>query len=366
VRDGFFGPAGEETRQRKRQRRVVDERLQRAQLQCFLGMLDGGVIGTANTSRQGIEGKNRGGVGIDHHGAVDGREREIVVARQAGVHRASQRERERCVGASVDRGPRQPSCSLPVLGLRARPIHQMALLVAPCGERIGHREVRIRLQRLAQQPQRLRVVFRGLGEGRRKGPQGEVVGVLVCLGLAPRALDLGLAQHRRDRADHAFGDPVLQIERVFEGAVEAVGPQVLAACRLDELAGDAHPVARLAKAALDHIPHAELTRDLLRIRTLSLVAEAGVAGDDREPPRTRQFGDQILGHAVEKELGLGIAAEVLKRQHGERRPVDRRGGSAAAGARRARRSFFQHDAEDAHRAVDVLDLVLATILEHDR
>ena len=63
MRDGFFGAAGEETSQRKSQRRVIDERLQRAQLQCFLGMLDGGVIGTANTSRQGIEAKDRGGVG---------------------------------------------------------------------------------------------------------------------------------------------------------------------------------------------------------------------------------------------------------------------------------------------------------------
>src|SRR6202008_3258871 len=93
------------------------------------------------------------------------------------------------------------------------------------------------------------IVFRGFGEGRRKGPQSEVVGVLVRLRLAPRALDLGLAQPRPDGADHAFGDPVLQIECVFEGAVEAVGPQVLAARRLDELAGDAHPVARLAPTA---------------------------------------------------------------------------------------------------------------------
>lgn len=74
-----------------------------------------------------------------------------------------------------------------------------------------------------------------------------------------------------------------------------------------------------------------------------------------ENHRARQLGDQVLGHAVEKELGLGITAEVLKRQHGERRPADWRGGSSAASARRAGRSFLQHDAKDPHRTADVPD-----------
>jgi hypothetical protein len=51
MRDRFFDAAGEKTRQRQRECRVIDERLQRAQLQRLLGMLDGGVIRTANTSR---------------------------------------------------------------------------------------------------------------------------------------------------------------------------------------------------------------------------------------------------------------------------------------------------------------------------
>jgi hypothetical protein len=40
-------------------------------------------------------------------------------------------------------------------------------------------------------------------------------------GLAARTLDLGVAEYRRDRADDAFGYLILQIERVFERAVEA-------------------------------------------------------------------------------------------------------------------------------------------------
>src|SRR5207248_9002866 len=134
---------------------------------------------------------------------------------------------------------------------------------------------------------------------------------------------------------------------------------------LDELARDAHPVARFAQGALYHVPHAELTRDLLRIGAFPLVAEAGVACDDREPPGARQLGDQILGHTVEKELGLGVAAEVWKRQYGERRLLDWRGGSAAAGARPRGGLLVEHDPEDAHRARELLDLVLAEIREHE-
>src|SRR5205807_5270572 len=204
-----------------------------------------------------------------------------------------------------------------------------------------------------QQAQRLCVVFRRLGKGRRKGAQREIVGVLIRLWLAPRPFDLGFAQDRPDRANDALCDPVLQIERVFQGTVEAVGPQMLAARRLDELAGDADPVAGLAEASLDYIPHPELARDLLRVRTFALVAEAGVAGHDREPPRSRQFGDQVLGYAVEKELGLGVAAEILKRQHRERGPLEWRGGSPASGARLRGRLFVKHDPEDAYRACDV-------------
>jgi hypothetical protein len=41
-----------------------------------------------------------------------------------------------------------------------------------------------------------------------------------------------------DRADDAFGDPALQIERSVESTVETVGPEMLAARRFYELATD--------------------------------------------------------------------------------------------------------------------------------
>src|SRR4051794_15647527 len=121
-----------------------------------------------------------------------------------------------------------------------------------------------------------------------------------------------------------------------------------AACRLDQLAADTEARAGLAQASLHHIPDPELARDLLRIRPLSLVAEGRVARDHREPAGLRQLGDQVLRNAVEKELRLGIAAQVLKRQYRERRPFRYRGGFSGLGPGFGWRSI-ENNAECAHR-----------------
>src|SRR6267378_7728990 len=95
---------------------------------------------------------------------------------------------------------------------------------------------------------------------------------------------------------------------------------MLTARGLDHLAADANAIARLAQTTLYHVANAEFSGELLRIGPFAFVGEAGVASHDREPARPRQLGDQILGDAVEEEFGLGVAAEVLERQHHEARP----------------------------------------------
>ena len=71
----------------------------------------------------------------------------------------------------------------------------------------------------------------------RQGAQVEIVGVEVVRPLALGPLDLGVKQARLDRADDTQCDLVLQFEDVVERAVEAVGPDVGAGCRVDQLAG---------------------------------------------------------------------------------------------------------------------------------
>ena len=56
-----------------------------------------------------------------------------------------------------------------------------------------------------------------------------VVGVEVLGRLAASPFDFGLADRRLDRAYDAFGDLVLQVENVLDGAVELVRPEMAAA-----------------------------------------------------------------------------------------------------------------------------------------
>src|SRR5262249_15058147 len=84
---------------------------------------------------------------------------------------------------------------------------------------------------------------------------------------------------------------------------------------------DAHTIAGLADAALEHEAHAEIPSDLLHFDRLALVDEGGVARDDEQARHLREVGDQVFGHAVAEIFLLGIAADVGEGQHGDRRLV---------------------------------------------
>ena len=104
--------------------------------------------------------------------------------------------------------------------------------------------VGIELQRLLEEAHSDRRVFRH-GIQMRQRPQIEIVGVKAFGPLALRALDLGAAKVRLDDSDDGRRDPVLQIEHVFERAVELVGPDMRAGLGLDQLRRDPQPGRRL-------------------------------------------------------------------------------------------------------------------------
>ena len=110
--------------------------------------------------------------------------------------------------------------------LRMEAAAEEALLVAP--GRVGMRGgvVRVEPQRLVEEAQRLVGVGRRVGVGVRQRPEIEIVGVEPVGPLAARPLDLGAPQRRLDRADDALGQPVLQVEDVFDRALELVGPDM--------------------------------------------------------------------------------------------------------------------------------------------
>ena len=91
-----------------------------------------------------------------------------------------------------------------------------------------------------------------------------------------------------------------------------------------ELRRNAHAVAALAHAALDHVADAELLGDLLQVDGLALVDERRVARDHEEPAQLGQRGDDVLADAVGKILLLRIAAHVGEGKHGDGRPVGQR------------------------------------------
>ena len=195
------------------------------------------------------------------------------------------------------------------------------------------RVFRIELDRLVQHAQRLGVRF-----ARRPMVQhlaGEhvfvgrhVLGPLALGALVRRRLDAA-AQRRDDRRRHL----VLDRENVLELAVVALGPDMRLGLAVDQLHGDAHAVAGLAHASLDHVVDAEFARDVLRLHRLALVGEDGVARDDQEVAEARQLGDDVFGQPVGEELLLRVAAHVGEGQHGDRRHA--RGRLPAARSQRA-------------------------------
>ena len=135
-----------------------------------------------------------------------------------------------------------------------------------------------------------------------QSPEIEIVGVEAVRPLALRALDLGPAEFGSMMPTMSGGDLVLQVEDVLERAVESVGPEMRAGLGFDQLAGDARRVAGLAHAALEHIAHAEFAPDLLDVDRLALVDEARIARDHEQPVDARKPGDDVLDHAVGRNI----------------------------------------------------------------
>src|SRR6516162_10233294 len=98
-----------------------------------------------------------------------------------------------------------------------------------------------------------------------------------------------------------------------------IRPQMRPGNRVDQLTGNADPIATLAHRAFEHITDTEFAADPLDVDVLALIGEARITGSDEQPANARKGGDDLLDHAVGEIFLLRIAAEIEKRQHGERR-----------------------------------------------
>lgn len=151
--------------------------------------------------------------------------------------------------------------------------------------------------------------------------QNQIVGGDARGRLAPGDLAAGVFQPAGKGCDDCPHDLVLQRKDVFEFAVVALGPEIVAARGVEKLDGRSYPAAHLAHASLRHVADTELAADPFDLGRLALVGEAGMAGDDEQRPESRQLGDDVPCDPIRKIVLPGITAQVGERKHRKRRPV---------------------------------------------
>ena len=120
-----------------------------------------------------------------------------------------------------------------------------------------------------------------------------------------------------ERPGDVLGDLVLDREDVFQAAVVAVGPERRPRRRLDQMRADAHAPRSAADRAVEHVGAVEALRRFGLAFAAKL--EARRAADHLEVRPARQPLDDLLADAVREILHLGIARQVVERQHGEHR-----------------------------------------------
>src|SRR5262249_10059202 len=131
----------------------------------------------------------------------------------------------------------------------------------------------------------------------------EVVSIHVFGALARGALELGLADMRRDTPHNSRSDAILQIKQFAEAALIAIRPDHGVGLNVGELDADANLVAASAHAAGQHVAHAKLLADFSDIDFPCAVGQGGRMGDHEQAPYARERHDDVVDHSV-SEIGV--------------------------------------------------------------
>src|ERR1700730_7470144 len=166
------------------------------------------------------------------------------------------------------------------------------------------------------------------GQDHRIGAQVQVVGGEIACWSPGRTSSLGRLHGWLDDSGDPDCDLILQVENIFQGAVETVGPEMRAGFRLDQLRGNPHATGGLAYRAFQHVTNAQFAGYPLHIDGLPFVREARITGDYEQPTDATEGCDDFLDHPINEIFLLRVAAHVLEREDGNRglvRGGERRG-----------------------------------------
>ena len=145
----------------------------------------------------------------------------------------------------------------------------------------------------------------------------EIVGAQRFGRARARGFGLGAADVRDECCDDPRGQLGLHGEDVLEAAVVALRPAVRAGLGLDQLGGDAQPVADPARAAFDHVAGPELGADGAHVARVVVVGEGRVAGDDGDLVVAGFDGAPV--DATRQTAGVDEKAELYVRRFQDRR-----------------------------------------------
>ena len=92
---------------------------------------------------------------------------------------------------------------------------------------------------------------------------------------------------------------------------------MVAGLAVDQLRGDAKPIACFADASFEHVAHAQLPGHLPDVWRSSFVLKRRIAGDYKKRTDAGQAGDNVPGNAVGKVFLVRIARQVVEWQNGD-------------------------------------------------
>ena len=218
---------------------------------------------------------------------------------------------------------------------------------------MGRREIRIDLDRAAVHRAWPARPTRGCRERAARARAARLRRPRRCACRAGAAAALRLCQLDRERADDLLHHLVLGREDVGEFAIEPLGPEMPAVGGIDELRRDAHAVAGLADAALEHKAHAEVAPDLLHLRPTGPCRRSDELRAITNRPEI--FERSVIRSSVMPSLKYSCSGSPLMFVNGST-AIEGLSGSAAGRAAERGSAVIGADPVDAHRPRDVLEL----------